>query len=348
VLKAAGEEMKTEEQPLRIGIIGAGGIVRSRHAPALGKIPGVELVAVANSSEASARAFVEDFCPAARVYGRWEELAAAKDLDVIWVGATPHLHESATLAGLEAGHHVFCQARMAPNLAAAERMLAAAEARPDLVTMLCPPPFGLAEDGWVRRVLAEHGAVRQVYLRSWDGAWREPSSPIHWRQRRDLSGENIMTLGIFTEVLQRWLGKVERVQARGKVWTAVRGGALVEIPDVVELNVGWSGGATGQWSFSGIYPGKPRHEVEFQTEEWVLRFDFVSGELSREGTNGGVEKLSPREGELRPWRVEADFIAAVRNPAGPRPEPSFRTGVSYMRVVDAVARALRSGSEEWV
>jgi len=34
--------------------------------------------------------------------------------------------------------------------------------------------------------------------------------------------------------------------------------------------------------------------------------------------------------------VERDFIDAVRNPDAPRPRPTFRDGVAYMRVVEAV------------
>lgn len=336
------------ETRLRIGIIGAGAIVRSRHLPGLRAIPGVQITAVANSTEASARAFAEEFCPEARIFSHWQDLAADPELDIVWIGATPHLHECATLAALEAGHHVFCQARMATDLAAAERMLAAAAARPSQVTMLCPPPFGLAEDAFIRRTLAERGPVRQVFLRSWDGAWLDPTQPLHWRQRRDRSGENIMTLGIYAEVLQRWLGPVSHLQAMGKVFIPERGGAVVEVPDALQVNVGFASGVIGQWSFSGIYPGRPRQEVEFHTAEGVLHFDFLTSRLAWENRTGDREVLLPQPGELRPWQVEADFIAAVRQPEAERPEPSFRTGVAYMRVVDAVTRSLTTGSTSTV
>lgn len=330
-------------QKLRIGIVGAGAIVRSRHAPALVSMPRVGITAVCNSSPASARAFAADFCPDAQIFSRWEELVASPDLDIIWIGATPHLHEPVTLAALAANHHVFCQARMAPNLAAAERMLQASRQKPNLVTMLCPPPYGLAEDAFVRRCLADAGPIRQVFLRSWDSAWLNPCTPLHWRQRADLSGHNIMTLGIFTEVLQRWIGPVDELHASGKTWVAERPGGHVDTPDVLQVGVQFAGDIPAQWSFSGIYPGSPRQELEVLTSSQALHFDFATGQLRRRLPNGSEEILTPLPGELRPWQVEADFINAVRQPDAPRPEPDFETGTAYMRVVEAVAQSLRSG-----
>ncbi|MEI7958315.1 MAG: gfo/Idh/MocA family oxidoreductase, partial [Verrucomicrobiota bacterium] len=40
------------------------------------------------------------------------------------------------------------------------------------------------------------------------------------------------------------------------------------------------------------------------------------------------------------WTVEKEFIAAVKNPASPRPHPTFEEGVAYMRVVQAVADSI--------
>ncbi|MER3404553.1 MAG: hypothetical protein C4289_04790 [Chloroflexota bacterium] len=48
------------QSTIRIGIVGAGGIVRQRHIPGLRKIPDVAIVAVCNSTpESTARAAQE-------------------------------------------------------------------------------------------------------------------------------------------------------------------------------------------------------------------------------------------------------------------------------------------------
>ncbi len=40
------------------------------------------------------------------------------------------------------------------------------------------------------------------------------------------------------------------------------------------------------------------------------------------------------------WRVEEEFLDAVRSPDSPRPHPDFEDGVRYMRVVEAVAESI--------
>ena len=46
------------------------------------------------------------------------------------------------------------------------------------------------------------------------------------------------------------------------------------------------------------------------------------------------------------WRVEDDFIAAVKSKGRIRPRPTFEEGVRYMRVVQAVADS--RAHNEWV
>ena len=46
------------------------------------------------------------------------------------------------------------------------------------------------------------------------------------------------------------------------------------------------------------------------------------------------------------WRVEEDFLAAVKSKGRMRPHPDFEDGVAYMRVVQAVADS--RARNEWV
>lgn len=338
-------------QKIRIGIIGAGGIVRSRHLPGLQKIPGVEIAAVANSSKESAASFCAEFSLDARASEDWRELVADTSLDCIWIGATPYLHMPCTLAALDAGRHVFCQARMARTLDEARKMLDAALGRPQQVVMLCPPPFGLAEDAWIRECLASGRIGRPLFLRlrSLNGAFLDPDAPAHWRQKEEISGHNIMTLGIFTEVLQRWFGPVGTVSAGGRVVTPVRHGYAVRIPDILHVRAEFSGGLLSSWEFSGMHAGGPVNDVEICGESGVLHFDFDTGILREKCVGESLwRELPPPATALRPWRVEADFIEAVRNPSAPRPKPDFVEGFSYMRVVDAVHTSLVNGTREVV
>ncbi|PYL25258.1 MAG: hypothetical protein DMF37_05590 [Verrucomicrobia bacterium] len=114
-------------QKLRIGIVGAGSIVRARHLPALKKHPEVEIVAVSNSTYESSEKFCHENLPHATPLRNWPELVALPDLDIIWIGTPPYMHSAVTISALEAGKHVFCQARMSMDLAEAEEIRFARE-----------------------------------------------------------------------------------------------------------------------------------------------------------------------------------------------------------------------------
>ncbi|MGG7380572.1 Gfo/Idh/MocA family oxidoreductase, partial [Escherichia coli] len=72
----------------------------------------------------------------------WPALVALPDIDIVWIGTPPYMHSAVTVSALEAGKHVFCQARMSNDRAEAEEMLTASRRFPKQVTMLCPPPYG--------------------------------------------------------------------------------------------------------------------------------------------------------------------------------------------------------------
>lgn len=331
--------------PLRIGIVGAGSIVRQRHLPGLRGIAGVEVVAVANSAPASAQKFISDEGLGARPVARWEELVRSPDVDIVWVGAHPNLHGPVTVAALRAGKHVFCQARMARDLPEARRMMAAADASPDLVTMLCPPPHGLRQDPFVRLLLADKvvGDITGLHLESLNASFADPSAPAHWRQRREISGRNVMTLGIYTEVLQRWFGKIEWVEAAGRIATPLRQGYRVEVPEELEVAARFAQGFSANWVFSNIRQGPPSDSLTLQGTAGTLRIDFLTEEIRLE-KNGAATVLETPDALSRPWRVEQDFIAAVRSPSPPRPRPTFADGIAYMEVVHAVEDARLSAS----
>lgn len=138
----------------RVGIVGAGNIAREVNLPNLQAIPGVEVVAVCNSRIETARQVAAEF-GIAEVVEDWASMVERDDLDAIWIGTPPVMHAPIAIAALEQGKHVFCQARMAMDLAEARAMLAAARDRPHLVTMLSAPPVGMKAGKLLRNLLDE-------------------------------------------------------------------------------------------------------------------------------------------------------------------------------------------------
>ena len=329
---------------IRVGFVGAGGIVKQRHLPGLLAMPNVRITAVANSTLASAEKFCQEFAPEAKAIARWEDVVDNEDVDVVWIGAHPYMHHDATDFGLQCGKHVFTQARMAATLQEAEHMWERAQSCPDLVTAICPAPQGMLGGEMVKKLLADGaiGTPHQALLHSFNAAWLDASQPAHWRQRDEMSGIQILTLGIYTEVLQRWLGHIVEVEARGNVVIPTRDGYDVQIPDFVNVLAKFRSGLEATLLFSGVAAHAPTDKLWIFGSDGTLSYDFVTEEISL-GKPGGPFEVVPVPYEMqREWTVERDFIQAVLDPSAPRPKPDFTEGVCYMRVVDAVWEAMET------
>src|SRR5213080_3225277 len=341
--------MHKNNHKLRVGIVGAGNIVRTRHLPALKKHPEVEIVGVSNSTYESSEKFCREHLPHATPIRNWPELIALPDLDIIWIGTPPYMHSAVTISALEAGKHVFCQARMSMDLTEAEEMLAASKRYPELVTMLCPPPFGMQADLMVKKILAENyiGRPHLVRLQSFTGNYLDPDTPAHWRQKIEISGLNTLTLGIYVEVLQGWLGDITGVFARGKIIHPIREGYDVVVPDLLTVLCSFENGAEGVLEFSGVNTTASGDRLEICGSDGILTYDFNS-DIVHTGKLGDralhvVDSPPEWEGE---GQVEEDVLAAVKSKGRVRPHPNFEDGLRYMRVVQAVADS--RARNEWV
>ncbi len=105
---------------IRIGLIGCGQIAQ-QHLATYAQIPEVELVACADSNAEAARKSAAAY-GIPNVYARYEELLERTDVDAVDVCLHNNMHRPATVAGLEAGKHVYCEKPMAGSYADARAM----------------------------------------------------------------------------------------------------------------------------------------------------------------------------------------------------------------------------------
>ncbi|SVC83048.1 uncharacterized protein METZ01_LOCUS335902, partial [marine metagenome] len=107
---------------ISVGVIGAGANTKLLHIPNLQAIKGVEVVAVANRTLQSSRKVAKNF-GIPTVFENWEDIIFHDSIDAVCIGTWPYMHAPMTIAALEAGKHVLCEARMALNSGEASEML---------------------------------------------------------------------------------------------------------------------------------------------------------------------------------------------------------------------------------
>lgn len=334
---------------IKIGIIGAGSIVRDRHLPGLAAIPEVEIAAVCNRTRASAERVASEY-HIPQVVTDWHEVIAMPDVDAVLIGATPYLHCAASCAALAAGKHVLCQARMAMNVGEARQMLRASHSARGKVAMLVPGPMALPAEPYLRHLLAE-GYLGRPYLvrvQALSAAYADPSAPLHWRQSPELSGVNTMTVGIYNEVVQRLIGDTMSLIATGTVSIPERidptSGMTraVEYPDTLTIAAHMASGAQAVYQFSEVVRHPPSQRIEIYGSEGTLVWDV--GERQLYGARAGEATLQPLPipDDMRGgWQVEAIFIAGIRE--GKPVWPTFEDGLKYMTFTEAARQSAATG-----
>jgi predicted dehydrogenase len=316
--------------------------------PGFNRVADIELVAVANRTRASSEAAAAEH-DIPEICGTWQDLIARDDLDIVVIGTYPYTHREMTAAALEAGKHVFCQARMALDFADAKVMFDHARQH-DRVVGLCPVPIGMKVDRTITRMLRE-GALGDVHLVRVQGmadAYLDPEAPMNWRKDECLSGLNMLTLGMYVEVIHRWFGWTQAVSATTQTFVPERVDETgerrtVRIPDQILFNTEQEGGFPVQYVISAAVKNGT-DAIEIYGTKKTLRYELPSDVLYEVGEGGALKPvtISPEDAyDVETWRVEEDFVAAIRE--GKDYHPNLEDGLRYMQVVQAVYDSAESG-----
>ncbi len=335
---------------LRVGLIGAGANTRTKHIPGFQAIDDVELVAVCNRSEESGHRVADAF-GIGRVETDPEALFRDPDIDAICIGTWPYRHRDFVVRALEAGKHVLTEARMAMNLAEAREMLDASRRHPDLVAQIVPGPPELKSWRTVHRLLADGslGDIREVHVSVLTGAGIDPSAPLHWRERTEYSGVNVMSYGIYTEVISRWFGPTRRLMADGATFMTSRVDAdtgerhEIEVPDSLGVLATLESGARVTYRFSTVTPNAlpPSGGIAVFGSNGTLHWE-IGDRMQFAPIGGQLAPLPPDPGTDIEWRVERDFVDSIREGA-PVTLTNFEDGVQYMQMLEATHRSRVEG-----
>ena len=195
---------------IKWGILGTGRIARS-FAVALNYLEDVELYGIASRSGEKAEAFSREFS-VPKSYSSYESLAAARDIDVVYI-ATPHsLHKENCLMCLEHGKAVLCEKPFTINAAEAATVIDFARRRQLFLmeamwTRFIPAAIKLKE-------LIEDNVIGDIQYLFAGGAILPGFEPDFYVFRKELGGGVLLDAGVYLVSLASWLlGFPDRIQS---------------------------------------------------------------------------------------------------------------------------------------
>jgi predicted dehydrogenase len=190
---------------ISVGVIGTG-FIGPAHIEALRRLPNVEVVALADVDEATAKAKAETL-GVAHSYGDYRKLLARDDVRVVHICTPNHLHFEMSAQALNAGKHVVCEKPLAVEAKEAAALVDLA-AKKNLVNAV---HFNIRYYPLMRQVklMAEKGELGDIFSvhGSYLQDWLYYATDYNWRLEPKLSGRSRAV----ADIGSHWMDLVEYV-----------------------------------------------------------------------------------------------------------------------------------------
>ena len=112
------------QTPIRLGLIGCGGIVQLQHLPTLCELDTVRIVALADPDDDNlAKVGATTGVPPAQRYADYRDMLEQAAIDAVLIATPHHLHAEQVIAAAEAGCTVISEKPMATSLEEAAAVL---------------------------------------------------------------------------------------------------------------------------------------------------------------------------------------------------------------------------------
>ena len=284
--------------PLRVAIIGAGGIAR-RHAASLAWMPGARLVGVADPVEGAAES-LSRLVAGARAFSDWRAMLADLRPEALLICVPPYAHGEPEKAAIDLGIPFFTEKPIATDLQTAES-IAAGVTRTKLVTAVGYHWRYLDVTERAAELLDQNPA--QLVL----GYWWDATPPRDWWVRQEQSGGQMVeqTTHIF-DLARLLVGEAEVVSAISR-WAPGRerpDGADVADASIVTLR--FASGAIGSVSSTHLPRWPHRIALHLVSDGQVLELS----EFELMSDIGRGRPTTPARGD--PFREELrDFLVAA-------------------------------------
>ncbi len=344
---------------LQVGMIGAGAIANS-HCDGINKHPQAKVVAVADTSKERVTALAVKF-NIAKVYAKWEELVADRDIDAVSIALPNALHAPVALAALKAGKHVILDKPFAMNQKEATAVIAAAKKAHKTFMLGMNQRF--SREAQTLKVVASRGDLGEIYHAK--AYWlRRTGSPKFgtWFTRKDLSGGGcLLDIGVhMLDLCLHLMGNFKPVAVSGATYTKFghrgigeggwgmsdRGAPVFDVDDFATALIKFQNGAT----------------VELNSS-WVLHMDQPNkNNVELFGADGGasvnplrVFRFGKNKGEyevVEPQNVKiayphmnrfVNWVDVILSNDKPMCTPD--ESLAVQKILDAVYLSSKSGKE---
>ena len=316
---------------VRLAVIGCGAAARRLHLPGF-RAAGADVVCFASRTLASAEAAAAEW-GSGEATDDWRAATRRDDVDGIAVCTPNALHAEMTIAAARAGKHVLVEKPLAPTLAEADRMIAAAAGAG---VRLVPahnarfaPPIVAAREAVASGRLGEVISFRIAWGNAGPEAW---SPEAAWfRDPAHSGGGALMDLGVHAVDVAAHL-LVDRI---------VEVSAFVgpkPIEDLAQVLVRTERGSLGSVHVSWRAVPGSEHQLTLHGTAATLHFDDATPPVVRSAE--GSEALPMPEPAAEPY---AGFVRAAADPRAAVPVTAA-DGRAAVAVVEAAYRSARTGA----
>lgn len=327
-------------EKIRLGIIGCGGIARSRHITGLtmlkkAGLDNFEVTALCDTVDDNLQAVAaharEQQGANPQIYHDWEEMVCKAPLDAVDICLPHGLHHVVGISCLEAGLHVLVEKPYTVTLKTGRALAEAADRSKKILAVAVPHRRmpGQRAVEWALNEAKLIGEVRTFFTNYTQ--WREPRTPgtlspaMVWRYNREMGGgAGVIDSGFhFLDTIRYFYGEPEQVYAEVRAYrdgqpVVARDGIADERENTVMALFTFKSGVIGTWCWSFVVAGRETRDIVINGSEgsiedtgysnrFVVYHQFMGpGELRRrDGTYLSMEDLQSRHRrEIGPERVQ--------------------------------------------
>ncbi len=332
--------------PVRVGILGTGAIVREFHLPALAANFRARVVALGNLHPHSLEALRREYT-IGKTYTDFNRMAQDPEIDAVVNALPTYLHAPITVMMLRAGKHVLCEKPMAMNVPEARALVEAAQAAKRQLMI-----------GYVWRSESEVRSLRDLIAVGRIGkvlrvrghsivAGRGPALD-GWGVRHELAGGGALadvgshTIDAISFLFQ---DRIRPVQVWAKTGTHFR---PIEVEDTATVVIEYDNGMVAEIEAGWFHANaeNPHGTIElFGTEGYARTLPLLIIPGGQNGAGGWTSGFTPQSDHITMpmYAAQIDrFLDCIV--AGTEPPCDGHQGLGNMTILEAAYRSARERS----